>query len=115
MHYEYGFDEASGNFQMLNYTGEGEGGDPVIADAQDGSGYNNSNFSTPPEGQSPRMQMYLFTYNTPMRDGSLDCQIIIHEYGHGISDRLVGGAANTDALDARQSRAMSEGWATGGH
>jgi len=57
----YGFDEESGNFQELNYSGNGLGLDPVLADAQDGSGTNNANFGTPPEGESPRMQMYLWT------------------------------------------------------
>ncbi len=110
VHYRYGFDESSGNFQMLNYTGQGLGNDAVQADAQDGGGNNNANFATPPDGESPRMQMYLFTYNTPMRDGDLDNQIIIHEYGHGVSTRLVGGPANSNALDAKQSRALGEGW-----
>ena len=109
-HYRYGFDEASGNFQMTNYTGLGLGGDAVLADAQDGSSYNNATFATPPDGQSPRMQMYLFTLNTPMRDGALDNQIIIHEYSHGVTNRLLGGPGNANALDARQSKAMSEGW-----
>lgn len=59
--YQYGFDEPSGNFQTLNYTGDGLGDDVVFADAQDGSGTNNANFGTPPEGESPRMQMYLWS------------------------------------------------------
>lgn len=57
----YGFDELSGNFQETNYTGNGQGMDQVYADAQDGSGTNNANFGTPPDGQNPRMQMYLWT------------------------------------------------------
>ena len=59
--YRYGFDEAAGNFQENNYGREGEGGDAVLADAQDGSGTNNANFATPPDGQSGRMQMYVWT------------------------------------------------------
>ena len=110
VHYRYGFDEASGNFQMINYTGQGLGNDAVQADAQDGGSTNNANFATPPDGQSPRMQMYLFTSGTPARDADLDSQIIIHEYGHGVSTRLVGGPANSSALAARQSGAMGEGW-----
>ena len=35
--YEYGFDEASGNFQQNNYGNGGNGNDFVYADAQDGS------------------------------------------------------------------------------
>ncbi|MDG1781436.1 MAG: T9SS-dependent M36 family metallopeptidase [Flavobacteriales bacterium] len=56
--YNYGFDEQSGNFQVNNYGNGGLGNDEVIADAQDGSGLNNANFGTPPDGQQPRMQMF---------------------------------------------------------
>ncbi len=59
--YQYGFDEASGNFQYNNYGNGGNGGDLVLADAQDGSGTNNANFATPPDGSNPRMQMFLWT------------------------------------------------------
>ncbi len=55
-----GFDEASGNFQYKNITGQGLGNDFVRAESQDGSGRNNANFSATPDGQSGRMQMYLF-------------------------------------------------------
>ena len=57
----YGFDEVSGNFQETNYSGNGLGGDFVVADAQDGSGMNNANFGTPPEGSNPQMQMFLWS------------------------------------------------------
>ena len=55
-----GFDEVSGNFQYKNITNLGAGDDFVRAESQDGSGRNNANFSTPPDGSSGRMQMYLF-------------------------------------------------------
>ena len=103
--YQYGFNEASGNFQENNYGNGGAGSDSVFADAQDGSGTNNANFGTPPDGQNPRMQMFLFT--NPTRDGDLDNVIIAHEYGHGISTRLVGGPG-TNALGG--SEQMGEGW-----
>jgi len=54
-----GFDEAAGNFQYLNYSEEGFGGDAVEAQGSDGSGLDNANFSTPPDGTSGRMQMFL--------------------------------------------------------
>jgi len=41
--YQYGFNEASGNFQENNYGNGGAGSDSVNADAQDGSGTNNAN------------------------------------------------------------------------
>ena len=53
---DHGFRVADGNF---------EGNDPVNAEAQDGSGTDNANFSTPPDGSSPRMQMYLWSNPTP--------------------------------------------------
>lgn len=40
--YVYGFDEAAGNFQNTNIGKNGKGGDNVIANAQDGSGYSKS-------------------------------------------------------------------------
>ena len=62
--WHYGFDESSGNFQQNNYSNGGVGSDFVNADAQDGSGNNNANFATPPDGQNPRMQMYLWSAST---------------------------------------------------
>ncbi|CAL2091474.1 M36 family metallopeptidase [Tenacibaculum sp. 190524A02b] len=105
--YQYGFDEASGNFQENNYGKGGSGSDSVNADAQDGSGTNNANFATPPDGSNPRMQMFLWNRTTPGRDGSFDNGIIAHEYGHGISIRLVGGR-NSNVLGGGEQ--MGEGW-----
>lgn len=61
MSYEYGFDELSGNFQDSNLARGGKENDFVYADAQDGSGTNNANFSTPSDGGSGRMQMFLWS------------------------------------------------------
>ena len=58
--YAHGFDEAAGNFQQTNYTGAGLGNDFVRAEGQDGGGTNNANFATPSDGESGRMQMYLW-------------------------------------------------------
>lgn len=58
--YHYGFDEVSGNFQQNNYGRGGSGSDYVFADGLDGSGSNNANFGTPPDGSNPRMQMFLW-------------------------------------------------------
>lgn len=58
--YDYGFDEAAGNAQLLNYERGGVEGDPIRAEVQDNSGFNNANMSTPADGRSPRMQMYLW-------------------------------------------------------
>lgn len=118
----YGFDEAAGNFQATNYSGEGLGGDAVNAEAQDGSGALNANFATPEDGEPGRMQMYLWVDafralggdanvppNSQVRDGDLDAGVIAHEYGHGISNRLVGGPSNVDCLRTHDER-QGEGW-----
>src|SRR6185503_19680716 len=70
--YELGFTEAAGNFQNNNFGRGGLGNDAVQADAQDGSGFNNANFSTPTDGSPGRMQMYVFNGPNPDRDGDLD-------------------------------------------
>jgi hypothetical protein len=63
--YRHGFDEPAGNFQVTNFVSGGAGNDPVNAEAQDGSGTDNANFSTPTDGSRPRMQMYLWTGSGP--------------------------------------------------
>ncbi|HEX6128454.1 MAG TPA: M36 family metallopeptidase [Candidatus Limnocylindria bacterium] len=62
----YGFDEKAGNFQQDNFGPQnGKDGDPVRAEAQDGSGRNNANFFTPPDGFRPRMQMFEWRDSAP--------------------------------------------------
>ncbi|HEX5218762.1 MAG TPA: M36 family metallopeptidase [Verrucomicrobiae bacterium] len=105
--YALGFTEAAGNFQVNNFGRGGVGNDPVLADAQDGGGFNNANFGTPPDGSSGRMQMYIFSGPNPRRDGDFDAEIVFHEYTHGLSWRLVGGG---QGLGTSQSDGMGEGW-----
>ncbi len=106
--YQYGFDEVSGNFQEDNFGNGGLGSDSVYAEAQDGGGVDNANFSTPPDGFNPRMQMYIWNAASPPRDGDFDSGIIVHEYAHGISNRLVGGPSNVSCLS--NSQQPGEGW-----
>lgn len=112
--YRLGFTESAGNFQTNNFGRGGTGNDSVRAEAQDGSGTNNANFATPPEGQRPRMQQFLFTLGTTSladdRDSSQDGDVVFHEFGHGVSNRLVGGPNNTSCLGGTQAGAMGEGW-----
>jgi hypothetical protein len=105
--YELGFNEAAGNFQKDNFGRGGLGNDPIVADAQDGSGVNNANYSPTPDGTPARIQMFLFDGPDPDRDGSLDAEIILHEYTHGLTDRMVGGGAGLTSL---QSIGLAEGW-----
>jgi len=106
--YQHGFTEAAGNFQENNFGRGGAGSDSVNADAQDGSGNCNANFGTPPDGGNPRMQMYLCNRASPSRDGDFDDGVIVHEYGHGISNRQVGGPSTSGCLNNLQEG--GEGW-----
>lgn len=71
--YKFGFTESARNFQMNNFGKGGAGNDYVRAEARDGGGTDNANFSTPADGGVPRMQMYLWgpksqnylSYNAP--------------------------------------------------
>ena len=96
----HGFTEAWGNFQYENGTAGGQERDHVRAEAQDGASLspaklNNANFATPGDGSSPRMQMFLWNSTSPRRDGSLDNDVIYHEYGHGLTWRMVGGMSGS--------------------
>ena len=110
LYYRYGFTEEAGNFQQYNFGRGGKENDGVIANAQDGSGYNNANFMTPPDGQNGRMRMYLWNTALPFRDGDLEAGIVIHELTHGLSTRLTGGPANSGCLGWGESGGMGEGW-----
>lgn len=62
--YDAGFTEAAGNGQLSNFGRGGEEGDPIRAEAQDnalGGSRNNANMSTPRDGLSPRMQVFLWS------------------------------------------------------
>jgi len=112
--YQYGFDEQAGNFQENNFGRGGSGSDSVNAEAQDAAdaiffpGNCNANFGTPPDGGNPRMQMFLCDADSPKRDGDLDAGVIVHEYGHGITNRQVGGPDTTSCLSNTQQ--PGEGW-----
>ncbi|KAJ3028322.1 UNVERIFIED_CONTAM: ammonium transporter [Siphonaria sp. JEL0065] len=108
--YNYGFTEAAGSFQIDNFGKGGKGNDPVIATSQDGAGKNNANFATPPDGYPGKMRMYTFTTATPDRDGALENDIVIHELGHGLSNRLTGGPANSNCLATTMAGGLGEGW-----
>ncbi|MFN0214473.1 MAG: M36 family metallopeptidase [Saprospiraceae bacterium] len=94
--YRYGFDEQSGNFQSNNYGNGGIGSDEIYAQAIDGSGVNNANFSTPPDGGHGRMQMYVWD-----RAGGQIINVngpgaVIGNYGASSSDGNGWGGAITN-------------------
>jgi hypothetical protein len=105
--YQLGFTEAAGNFQNDNFERGGVGGDRISAEAQDSSGTDNANFTTPADGGRGRMQMYIFTGPVPGRSSGLDHDVLFHELTHGTSNRLHG---NGDGLWTTMSGGMGEGW-----
>lgn len=103
-----GFDEASGNFQRINFTNAGLGQDPVLARAHSGAVYGTANMATGPDGSPPVMNMGLVTRTD--RHTAFDSDVVFHEYVHGLTNRLVGGRLDPNALDEPQSAGMGEGW-----
>ena len=106
--YKLGFDEPSGNFQSDNFGRGGTGGDRVAVHVQDGSATNSAFFTTPPDGIAPWMELGLYTWS--LRDSSFDGDVIVHEYVHGLTTRLIGGPASTSGLLLWHSGALAEGW-----
>jgi large repetitive protein len=49
----------------------------------------------------------MFRENALMRDGTVDNLIVAHEWGHFITNRLIG---NASGLDSNQSGGLGEGW-----
>jgi extracellular elastinolytic metalloproteinase len=58
--------------------------------------------------------MFIWTAPTPDKDGDVDNGIGIHENGHGISSRLVGGPNNVSCLGNTQQagEGLSRWWDT---
>jgi hypothetical protein len=52
----------------------------------------------------------VLAYHSYVDAGPFDGDIVLHEYGHGVSNRLVGGPSNTSCLGGVQAGAMGEGW-----
>lgn len=103
-----GFDEAAGNFQQVNFTHTGLGNDAVLARAHSRAVDGTANMLTHPDGQPPVMNMGLVVSTD--RHTAFDSDVVFHEYVHGLTNRLVGGPLNAQALRRPQSRGMGEGW-----
>ena len=108
--YQYGFTEAAGNFQVDNFNKGGLGNDALKVNNQNDMYRNDAQFATPPDGQQPVMDMFLFDAVSPERDGSLDSMIPIHEFTHGVTKRLTGGSRNAMCLQGNEPNGLSEGW-----
>lgn len=92
--YDSGFDEAGSNAQSNNYGRGGAPGDPLLAEAQDYSGTNNANMSTPADGASPRMQMYVFT-------GAIKGNLIVQPINVTMNNKTAGFGPNPFSTTAQ--------------
>ncbi|KAH8981285.1 Fungalysin metallopeptidase-domain-containing protein [Lactarius hatsudake] len=107
--YRYGFTESTFNFQTNNFGKGGVGNDRVTVSVQDPAGTDNADFSTPPDGQSGHMRMFLWDFTSPGRDGALENDIVIHENTHGVTNRMTGGGTGR-CLQTTEAGGMGEGW-----
>src|SRR5216684_1733720 len=115
LHYLSGFDEAAGNFQQDNFGRGGAGGDPMYAYSHFGAAsassaqISNAFFTTrnTADGSQSMVAMFLSASNAGdfFTDGSYDAVVMVHEYTHGVSFRLVRQGYNTF-----QGAAMGEAW-----
>ena len=95
----YGFDEAAGNYQATNYTGLGVPGDPMLTDVNDPDVICNASVMFIPspapnasvDGQDVNMEMNFCNLTVPGRDSGMDSSVVIHEFGHALISRLIGG------------------------
>lgn len=106
--YLLGFRERDGNFQQNNLSRGGIASDRVDARAHSGAVFGTANMATPIDGLNPVMNMGLVSSTN--RHTAFDSSVVFHEFMHGVTNRLVGGPANSRALEQPQSGGMGEGW-----
>ncbi len=112
-----GFDEGAGNYQQNNLGRGGAGGDPIYVYSHYGSAeplasggeFGNAFYTSRRMGQDgaqAMVAMFLFPSRAAglWADGALDAEVIVHEYTHGVSTRLVR------SLGGAQGGAMGEAW-----
>jgi hypothetical protein len=110
--YNFGFNEAAGNFQEDNGGAGGAGHDPVHIKLHVGT--NGAHFTFYPDGTYPDLRVPTWTNfggPSPNRDSGFDQEILIHELTHGLSNRIIGrgrvkGLSNLDG----QPGGLAEGY-----
>ena len=106
--YILGFREENGNFQHNNFGRGGLATDRVDARAHSGAVWGTANMHTPSDRNNPIMNMGLVTSTN--RHTAFDSDVVYHEFMHGVTNRLVGGPLDVEALESPQSGGMGEGW-----
>ncbi len=110
-----GFTRAAGNFEAVDgdaVEGNAIDGANGPGGVPDGNHVDNANMATPPDGMSPLMQMYVFHQTGtlfPDEDPFIaansgdEADIVYHEYGHGLSNRLVVDVNGISTLNGFQA------------
>ncbi|MGV3659958.1 MAG: choice-of-anchor D domain-containing protein [Prosthecobacter sp.] len=100
-----GFKTADGAF-------EGAAKRAVVYTQVPGAANNAISFSTNiPSNGSPEIYLGLMTGPSPDRDTAFDADVVLHEYTHGMVNRLVGAGTATIDINSLQPASMNEGWA----
>ncbi len=84
----------------VNVTGAGAGATPLLTMTWNGAAAIKTAITN---GDTVSLRMF----RAPDSDGTIDNQIVSHEWGHYISNRLI---ANSAGLTNNQGRSMGEGW-----
>lgn len=107
--YTLGFDEARGNFQSDNFVRPDKAGDEMRIVISRGFGPWAAGLVPARDGIQPHM----FLYPDPESENhtALDAHVVIHEYTHAVSDRLIAGPDVSAVYGAsHESQAVNEGF-----
>jgi hypothetical protein len=99
--WHHGFREADGNFQVNNYGQGGLGNDPVRIEIFNGGGFNNANSTLTADGDSPRIQLYVWNMTDPAREPSFDAAVLGWAYMQPTQARLVGTSCLANSENPR--------------
>ena len=118
-----GFTAAAGNFEGVDAVdAQPLDGANTANGLPDGSHVDNANMATPPDGQAPTMQMFLFHQpgapfgfeqgDDPFiaSNGGDEADVVYHEYTHGLSNRLIVDANGNSTIGNVQAGSMGEAW-----
>ncbi|KAF8271082.1 Fungalysin metallopeptidase-domain-containing protein [Lactarius quietus] len=113
--YLYGFTETTFNFQTNNFDKGGQGFDRTLVDVHEPSTgvtdfSNGADFAIYPDGQSPKMLLYIMAGFSPKRDSALQNDILVHECQHGANNRMTGGGTAA-CYQTAESSGLDEGYA----
>lgn len=103
-----GFTDADGAFHQVNRGTAGTPRDRLEIRVTDQPFRDLGSMDAANDGDTPRLT--LGRDPVTRRHAALDPAVVIHEYVHGVTKRLIGGRHNAHALVLRQSQALGEAY-----